>query len=141
MTKRKVDLATAAGILGISKEAARKRIKRGSIEATKDEAGRLLVTLPDNVQDGRQDNGQDASSPLVQVVIEAYQSKERLYEQTIGYLTEHINSLERELKVRNEELAWKDTIYLKITQQVKQLQDGRQRPLWQRIFKRDRSIL
>ena len=47
MTKRIVYLDTAADILGISREAVRKRIKRGTLEASKDAAGRWMVTVPD----------------------------------------------------------------------------------------------
>ena len=48
---RKTDLETAARILGISVDAVRKRIKRGKLEAEKDESGRWRVLLPDEIPD------------------------------------------------------------------------------------------
>lgn len=70
-TSKTVGLDVAAGIMGISKEALRKRIQRGTIEAEKDSAGRWQVRLPESdktdSQDSRtdsKDNGQDMSGRL-----------------------------------------------------------------------------
>ncbi len=66
MTKKTYDLDGAARALGISKEALRKRLRRGSIEATKDKAGRWQVFLEEEPGEEGQDNGGDVSGQLVQ---------------------------------------------------------------------------
>ena len=76
MTGGRATIDEAARVLKISKEAVRKRIKRGSLKGYKDEAGRWIIDLPDtdrtSGQDTRQDEGQaaggDASAKLVQVL-------------------------------------------------------------------------
>ena len=100
MTKRTYSLDEAADILGTTKEALRKRIKRGSIEAEKDGAGRWQVRLEDAGQDGRQDKGQDASSPVVQA------------------MQKHINFLEAELEKRNKEVERQAHIVMALTQKI-----------------------
>ncbi len=55
---QKYGIDDAARTLGISKEALRKRIKRGTVEAYKD-GGRWVVELPDADQDADQDAGRD----------------------------------------------------------------------------------
>ena len=59
MTKRRVGIQEASRLLGISREAVRKRISRGSLEAEKDDQGKWVVLM-------RQDGGQDVTSEYVQ---------------------------------------------------------------------------
>ncbi len=77
-----VDIASAAGRMGVTPEAVRKRIARGTISATKQD-GRWYVVLddqdgkdaayrtgrpvPDGL-DGDQDNVQDAKDKLIEVL-------------------------------------------------------------------------
>jgi hypothetical protein len=75
MTRRIVGIDEASSYYGLSKEALRKRIKRGSIEATKDHDGRWTVVIEDGVQAGRQENSQDLYNAFVQEL------KERIEEQ------------------------------------------------------------
>ncbi len=58
-TTRTVNLDAAADILGISKEAIRKRIQRGTLDAEKDSSGRWQVRLSETDRTTDQDNGQD----------------------------------------------------------------------------------
>ncbi len=81
-TKRTLDLAAAAQVLGISKEALRKRIKRNSIKATKDQEGRWQVEVEEPGPDTRPDNVQDAGGDAGGLVVQA--------------LKEHIETLKRE---------------------------------------------
>jgi predicted site-specific integrase-resolvase len=97
MTKRTYSLDEAAGILGLSKEALRKRIRRGSIDATKDEAGRWQVIIEDAGQAIGQDAGQDASSPLVK-------------------------ALQKQIDFLEKELERKDHILMALTQKIPQLE-------------------
>ncbi len=57
---RRVTLADAAQVLGISKEAVRKRVKRGTLRSEKDPDGRVYVYVPFVT-----DAGEDASRPSV----------------------------------------------------------------------------
>ncbi len=50
-----LSIREAAEHLGISENAVVKRLRRGTLEGTKDEAGRWTVTLPDGRTDGRED--------------------------------------------------------------------------------------
>lgn len=112
MTRTGHDLDAAAAVLGISKEALRKRIKRGSIEATKDNAGRWQVyiedTRPDAGEDTRPDNVQDA-------VLDAYRT-------TLDAQNRHIEFLQKELERRGDEIYRKDRIILDLTQKIPQLE-------------------
>ena len=72
MNRKAVDLDTAADIIGISSDAVRKRIKRGSLEGYK-ESGRWMVYIPDS----RPDNSGQIPD-------------------TVQALREHIESLKKE---------------------------------------------
>ncbi len=64
MTKKVVSISEASKLLGISKEAIRKRIARGSIEASKDSDGHWQVTVYDTSHDTGQDVGDDTRTLL-----------------------------------------------------------------------------
>ena len=111
MAMRTVGIDEASQILGISKEALRKRINRGSIEAKKDKAGRWQITLNDTGQDSRQ----DTASPHNQQLIEHLQREnDRLW----------------------QELSRKDAIIMNLTESVKLLGPGKQekKTFFQRLF-------
>ena len=112
MTVKTVGIDDAAQILGISKEALRKRVLRGSIDAKKDSSGRWQITLNDTGQD----TGQDKPGHGNQALIEQLQREnERLW-----------NELQR-----------KDVIIMNLTESVKLLGPGTKKPnLLQRIFNR-----
>lgn len=112
MTKRIVYLDAAADILGLSPEALRKRIKRGSIEATKDESGRWLITLPDNVQDGGGGRGQAEKDVIIKVL-----------NSQIDELKADKVFLQEELRQRSEELAWANMKKFQIENENKQLEN------------------
>jgi hypothetical protein len=97
MTKRTYDLDTAADILNTSKEALRKRIQRGNIEARKDDRGHWQVIIDDLVKEARQDKGQDMSGPLIeQLKTENEFLRQQLHQQNviIFNLSEGIKLLE-----------------------------------------------
>ena len=104
MTRTGHDLDAAAAVLGISKEALRKRIKRGSIEAKKDSTGRWQVYIedarPDAGEDTRPDNVQDA-------VLDAYRTT--------------MDELRRQNEFLQRELERKDHILMALTQKIPQL--------------------
>jgi hypothetical protein len=112
MAVKTVGIDEASQILGLSKEALRKRINRGSIDAKKDKDGRWLVT----VNDTGQDRGKDTAG-------------------TDNQLLEH---LQRENDRLWQELSRKDAIIMNLTESVKLLGPGRQdkQTFFQRLFNR-----
>ena len=111
MTKRTVGLDEAAGILGISKEALRKRVKRGSIEAVKDQAGRWQVKVDEKKgRTGGQDTGGDASRTL-------------------------IDQLRSENEFLRQQLHQQSVIIYNLSESVKRLEAPKRDPWWKRFFK------
>ena len=104
-SRRHVSVDEAARELGLSVDAVRKRVQRGTIEHEKDAAGRVHILLdkpgpkPDNastVRDDRPDTvGQSGA------LIDAK-------DETISELRERVKRLEHELDIRNEEVRRRD---------------------------------
>jgi hypothetical protein len=112
MAVKTVGIDEASQILGLSKEALRKRINRGSIDAKKDKDGRWLVTVNDTGTDRVKDTAG-----------------------TDNLLLEH---LQRENERLWQELSRKDAIIMNLTESVKLLGPGRQdkQTFFQRLFNR-----
>ncbi len=111
MTKRTLDLDAAAQALGISKEALRKRIKRGSIEAVKDQAGRWKVEIeepgPDAKADNVQDAGGDAGGPVVQALkehIETLKQENERQQRTIDALQKNQEQVNYILALKEQKI-------------------------------------
>jgi len=89
----------AARLLGLSVDAVRKRVQRGTIAYEKDPAGRVTVlldtseTVRDEVQD---DTGHSLDNLLA------------AKEETIEELRERVRRLEQDLDIRNEEMRRRD---------------------------------
>ena len=140
-------VAEAASALGISQDAVRKRIARGTISHDKDESGRVFVYLApsETVHKTDQDAAQDDATKTVQ---DAY-----------------IRSLEDQIAFLRRELERKDGILLNLTERIPQLeapseaqesthtvedeperaeprpatvesQEGVQRPWWRKLIRR-----
>jgi len=118
-TKHIVYLDAAADILGVSPEALRKRIKRGSIKATKDERGKWLVTLPDSGQDGGGGRGQAEKD----FIIKGLNSRIDELRADKEYLKETLANRDEELRQRSEELAWANMKKFQIENDNKQLEN------------------
>lgn len=125
MASRRVDVQEAAGMLGTSVDAVRKRIRRGTLRSERVD-GRVYVRVDDDpdehaspyreVPHGIQDD--------VRPVVEAKDAH-------IAALEERIDSLEKQLDVRAEELRRKDHIIAALTARVPELgpaQDARDAP-------------
>ena len=108
MTKRLVYVEEAADILGLSKEAIRKRIKRGTIDAKKDAGGKWLIAIDDDVEDAGGASRQDEKDLLVKTLLEQVEDLKRERDYYRGYF---------------------------LNQNQKLLQPGR--TWWQRIFSRE----
>ena len=96
---RRVTLKEAAQILGVSKEAVRKRVIRGTLRSDTGEDGRRYVYL---------DAGGDEAP-----------THER--DALISEMQERLAFLERELDVRTEEIRRRDTIIMNMTEAMKAL--------------------
>ena len=96
---RRVTLKEAADILGVSKEAVRKRVIRGTLRSEKGEDGRRYVYI---------DAGGDEAP-----------TRER--DALISEMQERLAFLERELDVRTEEIRRRDTIIMNMTEAMKAL--------------------
>jgi excisionase family DNA binding protein len=143
----RLTVAQAADALGISQDAVRKRIARGTISHYRDESGRVVVYLSpsETVHKTDQDTTQDDATKTVQ---DAY-----------------IQSLEDQIAFLRRELERKDAILLNLTERIPQLeapleerespqtvegeseraeprpatvesQESVQRPWWRRVFGR-----
>jgi excisionase family DNA binding protein len=141
----RLTVAQAAEALGISQDAVRKRIARGTIPHDRDESGRVFVYLSpsETVQKTDQDTVQDDATKTVQDT--------------------YIRSLEDQIAFLRRELERKDTILLNLTERIPELeapqeasespetvekapesadhrsatggtQEGAQRPWWRRMF-------
>ena len=140
----RLKVSEAARVLGISQDAVRKRIARGTIPHDRDESGWVYVYLSasETVHKTDQDIDQDAASKTVQ---DAY-----------------IRSLQDQIAFLRRELERKDTILLNLTERIPQLeapqgarespqpveeeperaegpdapgaQEGVQRPWWRRLL-------
>ncbi len=129
-TGGKVSVYEAAGILGVTVDAIRKRIQRGTIPHQRDEAGRVWVIL--DAGTGSQDAtgtprgvsgstvpGQDEhrTSALLRAKDETIAE---LRDQ-VDYLRGIVETRDRELEARTEELRRRDIIISSITQRIPEL--------------------
>lgn len=120
MTKRKVGLDEASRLLGIQKEALRKRAKRGTVSAEKDKHGRWLFVVENDLDSG-EDNVQDTSRTI-------------------------LDTMQKEIEYLRRENERKDHIIMSLVQRVPQLEAPRQeqadpdvqqekkQPWWKKIF-------
>jgi TolA-binding protein len=97
----------AAEVLGVSVDALRMRVRRGSLEAEKDDSGRVYVRL-DADEDSVKSQRQVESSDLV----------EDLRDQ-VAYLRDQ---LDREREARTEERRRHDTIIAQLMQRIPELE-------------------
>ena len=100
-SRRRVSVDEAARELGLSVDAIRKRVQRGTIEHERDAAGRVHILLdsPDNtstVRDPRPDTTGHTAA-----LVDAK-------DETIFELRERVKRLEHELDIRNEEVRRRD---------------------------------
>ena len=109
-TTRTVSLDAAAAIMGISKEALRKRIQRGTIDAAKDAAGHWQVRLSEQDRTAGQDTGQD--------------------------MTGRVQAMQDEIIFLRKELERKDQLMAMLMQRVPQIEEPKQRSGFFDLFKR-----
>ncbi len=114
-SRQRVSVDEAARVLGLTVDAVRKRIQRGTIEYEKDQVGRVRILLDSpndtsTVQDERPD-----TTGQPEAVLEAK-------EETIEELRERVRSLERQLDARQEEIRRRDILLANLVERVPQLE-------------------
>jgi hypothetical protein len=126
MTERTLEIGEAARILGISTEAVRKRIKRGSLRAQKNGDGQWLVILDESrLAAGHRDNGGDgvqADASGVATTLNLVRSSAAIEEA----LRDEVDVLRDEVTFLREEISRLDTIIMSLTQNIKVLEAPRQ---------------
>src|SRR5215212_2045559 len=110
----KLTVAQAANRLGVTQDAVRKRIARGTIRHEKDKEGRIFVYLDTFETESKtdQDNERDAESKTVS---DAEQDK-------------YTRSLEDQIDFLRRELERKDTIIMTMAQRIPELEPAREAP-------------
>ncbi len=126
MEIRTVSIGEAANILRISTEAVRKRIKRGSLRAHKDNDGQWLVDLDEKAMaeaaheratGGFYPGGNGADNSLPDILRPSSRLEETLGDE-VAFLREEIGFL-------RQEIARLDTIIVTLTENTKMLESSR----------------
>src|SRR5829696_1133405 len=127
-----VTVADAAKLLGLTTEAVRMRVKRGTL-ASKKIAGTVYVLLDQgevgpneepnarpNVQPNNQTNERTNDQPNTEIVSRLEDHNATLYAQ--------VDHLQRELEIRNEELRRKDHLLAAALERIPELEAPRDTP-------------
>lgn len=123
MAERTVEIGEAAKVLGISTEAVRKRIKRGSLKAQKNGGGQWLVILDEaRFAAAARDNGGDGVQAGVATTMNLVRSSAAIEEA----LRDEVDVLREEVTFLREEISRLDTIIITLTQNIKLLDAPRQ---------------
>ncbi len=118
-TNKPIPLDKAASILGISKDALRKRIQRGSLEAVKDKAGKWLVIIPDSGKT----NGQDAGGTSLD------------NKDTVQDASGQLKALQDQIAFLQQELERKDHLMMALMQKLPMIEAPKKTGLFAKIFK------
>ncbi|MDD1652627.1 MAG: hypothetical protein LUO86_06305 [Methanomicrobiales archaeon] len=133
MTERTIEIGEAARILGISTEAVRKRIKRGSLKAQKNGDGQWLVILDESrLAAGHRDSGGDgvqADAAGVATTMNLVRSSAAIEEA----LRDEVDVLRDEVTFLREEISRLDTIIMSLTQNIKMLEAPPRMSWWHRL--------
>ena len=116
--KRRLTVHEAAEVLGITPEAVRGRIQRGTLPKEKEEDGSVYVRLNTDQLQSNADKTPDAS----QLIGEEAADETQLIEA----LRERIEHLSRIIETRDEEIRRRDTILLSLTQRIPELEAPRE---------------
>ena len=119
---RRVTVDQAARVLGLTVDAIRKRVQRGTIPYEKDPAGRVTILLDSPDSDSTvQDEARDSTGrgPDTERLIA---DRDELVEE----LQDQVAFLRRELEARTEETRRKDHIIMALTQRVPELESPRE---------------
>ena len=135
MAERTLEIGEAARILGISTEAVRKRIKRGSLKAQKKEDGQWLVILDEAKVAAYRDNGGNggqADLADAATTMNLVRSSAAIEEA----LRDEVDVLRDEITFLRDEVARLETIIVSLSQNIKMLEAPRPAPRmswWHRL--------
>jgi hypothetical protein len=118
--ERRFTVHEAASALGITPEAVRGRIQRGTLPKEKGKDGSVYVRL---TVDQTQSIG-DAMTDATQSTVDETADESPLVEE----LKERIDHLTRIIETRDEEIRRRDTILLSLTQRIPELEPAREAP-------------
>jgi Tfp pilus assembly protein FimV len=115
---RGVSVDEAARALGLSVDAIRKRVQRGTIEHERDRAGRVRIILgsPDDASTLR-DKSPDTTGRSFAILAAK--------EETIEELRDRVRRLERDLDTRNEEIRRRDHLLAAALERIPELEAPR----------------
>ena len=117
----KVSVYEAANALGVTVDAIRKRIQRGTISHQRDEAGRVWVLL-----DAASSLQNAANSTIPYDGEHAYLLKDR--DELVDSLKDQVEYLRQVIETRDLELQRKDSIIAALTQRIPELEPLREPP-------------
>jgi hypothetical protein len=123
-------LKEASSLLGITPEAVRKRLNRGTLEGFKDENGKWQVYIPDKEPDTVRTNGRTPSGQTSGEV-EALRAH-------IGDLSKQVDTLTKALERRDKALDQAQYILALKEQKILELEAPKEKRLswWQRLFEK-----
>jgi hypothetical protein len=113
-----MDLKEAAETLGVTSEAVRKRVRRGTLASEKHEDGRVLVWVDagsDDGYDGGSDSGYDERGG-------------RGYDELLAEVRDRVRSLEKQLDEEKEANRENRRIIAGLVQRVPELEPARESP-------------
>ena len=128
-TPNRVSVNEAALVLGVTVDAIRKRVQRGTIPHQRDDAGRVWVLLEaaKSMQGTPTSTGRDESEHVHDTDQDMYQTEDQSHlveslEDQVGYLRGVIETRDKELEARTEELRRKDHIIAALTERIPELE-------------------
>jgi hypothetical protein len=118
---RRFNVHEAASILGITPEAVRARIQRGTLAKEKDADGAVYVRLnADQLQPNGDETNSGSRSDGDQTGAES--SSEPADPALVGALQERIEHLSKIIDTRDEEIRRRDTIIMTLSQRIPELE-------------------
>ena len=118
--RRRVTVAEAAVLLGLSEDAVRSRLKRGTLRKEKDQDGTVLVVLGEGGATDRPTTNGDRPTPGKTTG----QPTDEATDQAglVEALQERIEHLSRIIDTRDEEIRRRDTIIMTLSQRIPELE-------------------
>lgn len=140
MTEKTLEIGDAARILGISTEAVRKRIKRGSLKAQKNDDGQWLIIMDEERVASLQREYGPELAPADAASVAASLSLVRSSAAVEEALRDEVDVLRDEITFMRDEVSRLQTVILSLTQHIKLLEAPRpehpQLSWWQRLKNR-----
>jgi hypothetical protein len=143
-SERRVHLSEAASLLGVSKDAVRMRVKRGTLRSEKGEDGRVYVWVNDNPDDDPNTVHPEMQVEAWRELIDELRDRVRSLEEAnrenrriIAALTQRIPELEAPASPEareSPETAREEPERAEPHPSAQEAQEGVQRPWWQRLI-------